>query len=284
MHVDPSVSHLGRFWGEHWLGILTSGVVLLLISPIVTFPGGNPKTLWWVCAGCCIAASFFLYWAFYVLIGSMGTAPSVSSPPTPQLDGSRPKSSSSARPDLLLKAGPAIAADSRNPFGGSFWYATVVVDKWVNVPVAIQLYLQCTNRSGQPFRFGSFAVENRSETGEWQQMPHLIVNDDHHLYMTSNFQCAKRMRPNRLFTDAVANKDIPVGETVGGWIILGFPKQPFSKDYRLRFRDTSDNEYTQKILMPLGTVADTSKEEWQSLVVVQCDVDISKNVFALDLP
>ena len=83
MNVDPAVIHLGRFAGEHWLGLIVTAVVMFLLSPLVTFPGGNPKTLWWVCGGSCLAACFFIYWGFYLLIASLSSDVTSSAPAPP---------------------------------------------------------------------------------------------------------------------------------------------------------------------------------------------------------
>lgn len=63
--------HAGDFFVNHWFGVLLLVVWALLMSPLVTFPGGNPRQLWWVCAGVCLAAVYLICCAFGWQISKM---------------------------------------------------------------------------------------------------------------------------------------------------------------------------------------------------------------------
>ncbi|HEX4796187.1 MAG TPA: hypothetical protein VH370_20525 [Humisphaera sp.] len=69
----PSINgfHPGDFFVNHWLGVLLLVVWGSLMSPLVTFPGGNPRQLWWVCVGVCLFVNYLIYCCFNWQISRM---------------------------------------------------------------------------------------------------------------------------------------------------------------------------------------------------------------------
>ncbi|HWE96240.1 MAG TPA: hypothetical protein VG269_19915 [Tepidisphaeraceae bacterium] len=89
-----------EFFVNHWRGVLLFGIWLLLMGPLVTFPGGNPRQLWWVCAGVCLAANFFIWLGFKWQITKM-LSPDDTAVVTPF---------STSPPDTQPAAAPATSA------------------------------------------------------------------------------------------------------------------------------------------------------------------------------
>lgn len=67
--------HLGEFLAEHWLAVTLLPFILLLMTPLTSFPGGNPKQLWWVCLGFCLLASLLIYLLFARIISRLEPPP-----------------------------------------------------------------------------------------------------------------------------------------------------------------------------------------------------------------
>lgn len=73
-----------EFFSLHPKGIILFAVIILLLSGLVNFPGGDPRQLWWTCGGVCLLAVSLIIWGFSVFIAWMMPPVHVASPlPSP---------------------------------------------------------------------------------------------------------------------------------------------------------------------------------------------------------
>lgn len=101
-----------EFFSQHPKGVVLFAAIVLLLSGVVNFPGGDPRQLWWTCAGACLLAFVLIIWGFAVLIAKLtpaqtakpleSTTPSTN--PTPQLTPSDSKPATT--PEPISKANP----------------------------------------------------------------------------------------------------------------------------------------------------------------------------------
>lgn len=59
------------FWSTHPVAIISLSIGGLLLAPITNFPGGNPKTLWFVAAGFWVILGMIILWVFSGIIARM---------------------------------------------------------------------------------------------------------------------------------------------------------------------------------------------------------------------
>lgn len=85
-----------EFFSQHPKGIVLFAVIVFLLSGLVNFPGGEPKQLWWACAGACLLACSLIIWGFASLIAWL--APSIAATPPQPAPATGPASATQPTP------------------------------------------------------------------------------------------------------------------------------------------------------------------------------------------
>jgi hypothetical protein len=241
--MDSELAHFGKFFSNHWQGIIVGLLVFFLLSPLTTFPGGNPKTLWWVCGGVCVFICFFIYWAFLVLITAMSPEIPAQLPSTTQ----PATSPETTKPVFRATTKVVIIGGNIRHVAGFCALHDVNGVKTVT-PISSGVCISFTNMSDHAFMVESFSLEARPNEGGWNKRP-IVSTKMGHLYWATNPGKASRIVIAE-FSAATENKMIAPRETVEGWIFFNILDLYEGTNLRLRITDTSGNEYLSPIETP----------------------------------
>jgi hypothetical protein len=230
MNIDPSIMHLGKLWGEHWQGIIITAIVGLLISPVVTFPGGNPKTLWWVCAGCCIFLSFFIYWGFYVLIASLLPTP-------PLVDAGR----------IQVKTLSSIIEEGKGAY--LFWYVPAPAGFKSIYPVSDAAYIELKNTGPINVAIDSISLELvPKDGGQPKELPIFCPNPGRILLAPTAAKAVELDLSNCNFVSAMrATVPIIPDGRIAGWIFFNTPDPDDAGNVQIRVRRDGKNDLVSSL-------------------------------------
>ena len=267
-----------QFLVDNWVGVVLFALALLFLSPLVTFPGGVPKQLWWVCAGTCILADIIIYCCFNYQIAKMEATAGMKSVGNPLPPPMMVPTTRTISRDFSVSAECCII--TMGVPGPNTWWVVSKNPKPIAYPVFSQLLIKFRNQSTSDLTIDQYSIKARSVSSNWEEMPIFKGYHDDLYFVNDPSKTAKvsLFMPQYFFRE-IANKKIVSGESVKGWILLSDGNIGPPKEFSMTIKDSDGNEGTNVIILPLdvtGLVQRPRLEDHFGVKLLEQNVDLNK--------